>query len=188
MEAFHKTLRNLQVIILALAAGLLILVAIMMHMVLNVKPGGFVGGLGPQFGGLPLLTTVLVGVAVLTLLLSFVLPKFMIDAQISLWKKQVRPIEGELTSWETSDLAWLNRVPAETLSKLLMIFQTSRIVVVSLCEAAGMLSVIAYLLEAHTVALVMAGVAIILMVWHVPTQSSLSSWVFTQIERLKREN
>jgi hypothetical protein len=187
MEAFLRTIRHLQIIIIALAAGLIVLCAVMMYMVLHHKPAGFIVGLGPQWGGIPLLTTVLLGVSAFALLLSFALPVFVLKVQTASWAKQAKPIEGELTSWDSSDLTWLNRMPAETLTKLMMIFQASRIVVVALCEAAGMMSGIAYLLEAHLVSLVMAGISIGLMLWRVPTQASLGNWVFMQVERLKRE-
>ena len=105
----------------------------------------------------------------------------------SQWAKEAQPIAGDLTSWEASDLTWLNRVPNDSLNKLLMAFQTNRIVAVALCEAAGMISGVAYLLEANPISLVLMGMAIGLMIWSVPTQTSLSTWVFSQIERLKRE-
>jgi len=56
------------------------------------------------------------------------------------------------------------------------------------CEAAGMMSGIAYLLEAHLVSLIMVGVSIGLMLWRVPTKTAMGNWVFMQVERLKREN
>lgn len=187
MEAFRKTLSILQVIILALAAGLIVLSAVMIYMVAQVKPGGFIGGAGPQLAGWPLMTTVLDGVSFLNILLSVYLPPLFLKRMTSQWAKEAQPIAGDLTSWEASDLTWLNRVPNDSLNKLLMAFQTNRIVAVALCEAAGMISGVAYLLEANPISLVLMGMAIGLMIWSVPTQTSLSTWVFSQIERLKRE-
>ncbi|MFT3879163.1 MAG: hypothetical protein QM703_05815 [Gemmatales bacterium] len=185
MEAFLKTLRHLQIIIIALAAGLIVLAAVMIYMVLHLKPAGFIGGQGPQWNGVPLLTALFLGIGALNLFLSFVIPLLILKTQTAQWAKQAKPIEGELTTWETSDLTWLDRVPTETLSKLLTIFQSSRIVAVALCEAAGMMCVIAYLLEAHLPSLVMVGISIALMLIRVPTQSTLSNWVFGHIEQLK---
>lgn len=185
MEAFLKTLRHLQIIIIALAAGLIVLAVVMIYMVLALKPAGFIGGQGPQWNGVPLLTTLFLGLGALNLLLSVVVPLLIVKTQTRQWAKQAKPIEGELTSWETSDLTWLDRVPTETLSKLLTIFQSSRIVAVALCEAAGMMCGMAYLLEAHLASLVMVGISIALMLTRVPTQSMLSNWVFGHIEQLK---
>lgn len=185
MEALLKTLRHLQIIIIALAAGLIVLAAVMIYMVLHLKPAGFIGGQGPQWNGIPLLTTLFLGIGALNLFLSFVIPLLILKTQIAQWAKQAKPIEGELASWETSDLTWLDRVPTEALSKLLAIFQSSRIVAVALCEAAGMMCGIAYLLEAHLASLVMVGISITLMLIRVPTQPMLSNWVFAHIERLK---
>jgi len=185
MVVFLKTLRHLQIIIIALAAGLIVLTAVMLYMVLHLKPAGFIGGQGPQWNGVPLLTALFLGIGALNLLLSFVIPVLILKTQTAQWAKQAKPIEGELTSWETSDLTWLDRVPAETLSKLLSIFQSSRIVAVALCEAAGMMCGIAYLLEAHLTSLAMVGLSIALMLIRVPTQPMLSNWVFGHIEHLK---
>jgi hypothetical protein len=187
MEALVKTLRNLQVITLALVAGLMMLTAVMIYMVAQVKPGGFIGVAGPQLGGWPLMTTVLDGVSILTILLAVYLPPIFLKQTVGQWSKEAQPLVGDLTSWEASDLTWLNRVPKDSLNKLLMAFQTNRIVAVALCEAAGMISGVAYLLEANPISLVLMGMAIGLMIWNVPTQTSLSAWVFAQMEKLKRE-
>lgn len=187
MEAFRKTVSILQVIILALAAGLIVLSAVMIYMVIQVKPGGFIGRAGPQLAGLPLMTIVLDGISLITLLISFFLPPLLLNVMTSNWAKKAQPIDGDLASWETSDLTWLDRVPRKSLETLLNLFQTNRIVAVALCEGAGMTSGIAYLLEAHLVSLALVAVAIGLMIWRVPTQTTLSSWVYAQMERLKRE-
>ncbi len=185
MEAFLKTLRHLQIIIIALAAGLIVLGAVMIYMVLQVRPAGFIGGQGPQWNGVPLMTALFLGLGALNLFLSFVVPLLIVKFQTAAWAKQARPLEGELTSWETSDFTWLHRVPVGTLSQLLTIFHSSRIVAVALCEAAGMMCGIAYLLEAQLVSLVMVGISIALMLKQVPTQAMMSNWVFGHIERLK---
>lgn len=185
MEALLKTVRHLQIIIIALAAGLIMLAAVMIYMVLVIKPAGFIAGQGPQWNGVPMLTTLFLGIGALNLFLSFVLPMLLLKTQTALWAKQARPIDGELTSWETSDLTWLDRVPAESLSKLLAIFQSNRIVAVALCEVSGMVCGIAFLLEAHLVSLVMVGISIALMLCRLPSQSRLSNWVYVQIDQLK---
>ena len=186
MEAFRKTVSILQVIIVALAAGLTVLGAVMIYMVIQVKPGGFIGGAGPQLAGLPLLTIVMDGISLVILLLSFFLPPVMLNIMTTNWAKKAQPIDGDLASWETSDLTWLDRVPGESLQTLLNLFHTNRFVSVALCEAAGMISSIAYLLEARFVSLALLVAAITMMIWRVPTQTMLSSWVFGQMERLKR--
>ena len=187
MEAFRKTVSILQVIILALVAGLTVLGAVMIYMVIQVKPGGFIGGAGPQLAGLPLMTMVLDGISFVCLLLSFILPSMLLNIMTSKWARKAQPIEGDLASWETSDLTWLDRVPGESLQTLLNLVHTNRIVSVALCEAAGMISTIAYLLEANLVSLALLVASIAMMIWRIPTQSTLNKWVSSQMERLKRE-
>jgi hypothetical protein len=188
MQAFRKTLSILRVIILALAAGLTVVGAVMIYMVIQVKPGGFIGGAGPQLAGLPLMTIVMDGISLVILLLSFFLPPVLLNIMTRNWARKAQPIEGDLATWETTDLTWLDRVPGESLQSLLNLFHTNRIVSVALCEAAGMISVIAYLLEANFISLALLIASIAMMIWRIPTQSTLNNWVYAQMERLKREN
>ncbi len=79
MPPYLRTLRNTQVIAIALIVGLLILVAILFFMLLQIKPGGFLGGQGPQWNNLPLLTVFLAGLGVVVLGCSLILPSFVTE-------------------------------------------------------------------------------------------------------------
>lgn len=188
MQPFQKTLTIVQVIMITMAAGLIILSGIMIYMVHQVQPGGFLGPKGPELGPLPLITTTLAGTSLLVLILALILPAFILNTQLTWWKKQAQPVQGEFSAWETTDLAWLDRVPSETLTSLLGIFHNNKIMTVALFEGAGMLSAMAYLLEAHWFALTMLILSIVLMLAKVPTQATLNTWLFTQIEQLRRDS
>lgn len=187
MDTFTRTLRNVQVILLALAGGLIFLTVVILFMVAQLKPAGFAGGQGPQWNGLSLFTVLFLGISLLNMLVAVVLPPLILNNQIAQWAKTAEPITAKFDSWETNDNVWLDRVPASTLSGLLQRFQTSRILAAALNEAAGMMCAIAYLLEAHAISLIVIGMAIALMLWHVPTRTSLSQWLFTQIEKLQKD-
>lgn len=187
MDPFRKTLQNIQVIMFALVGGLLMVCFLIIYMVFTVKPGGFIAGNGPQWGNLPLMTTMFVGISVITLILSFVVPAFISRLQIKLGGTPSEPFRGELASWETADQAWLERVPAGTLDKLLNVYQSHKILTVALAEAGGILSAIAYLLEGYWVAIAMVAVVIVSMILRIPTKSTMNAWLFEQVERMKRE-
>lgn len=187
MNTFTKTLRNLQIILLALAGGLIFLAIVIMFMVFQLKPGGFAAGQGPQWNAVPLLTVGFLGLSVFNMLLATFLPPILLKNQISKWARSAEPITTKFDSWEASDLAWIERVPTSTLNELLQRFQTSRIISAALCEAAGMMSAIAYLLEGQAASLIVIGMAIALMFWQIPSKASLGQWLFTQVERMQRD-
>lgn len=187
MDTFTKTLRNVQVILFALVSGLTLLSLVSIYMVFQVKPGGFAAGQGPQWNAVPLLTAGFLGISLLNMMLVFVLPPLLLNNQIRQWTRSAEPVGTKLDSWESSELAWIDRVPLNILGEMLQRFQSNRILCASLCEAAGMLSAIAYLIEGHPASLAMIVLAIVVMFLHIPTKASLGQWLFSQIERLQRE-
>lgn len=187
MNTFTRTLRNLQVILIALAGGLIFLTVIILFMVAQLRPAGFAGGQGPQWNGFSLLTLLFLGISVLNMLLAAFLPPMLLNSQLTQWAKSAEPVTAKFDSWEASDLSWMERLPTSTLDGLLQRFQSSRILTVALCEAAGMMCAIAYLLDANAISLIVIGMAIALMFWHVPTKTSLNQWLFAQVEKLQRD-
>lgn len=186
MDTFTKTLRNTQVITFALAGGLVVLMGMVMYMLLEVKPGGFIGGKGPMLGTWPLLSTILCGISFLNLLLSFLIPPMLLNMQLAAWLKTAQPPTGELAAWETNDLTWLEKVPTTTLNPLLAMFQSNKIITVALCEGTGVLCAVAYLLEAQWFAIVLLLLAIAAMLVRVATKGSLNEWLYAQITKLQQ--
>jgi len=184
------TVRNLQVILFALVGGLVVLMVVIMSVLMQVKPGGFIGAQGPKLGELPLITTVLCGIAVMNLVISLGLPAFVTRTSVGQLAKTVKPVEVEVevevevASWDTEYIAWQEKVPEETMTKLLGIFQAEKIIAGALCEAGGMLAAVAYLLEANWVAVVLLFLCIAAMLMRLPTLDGVNRWLLTQVTRL----
>ena len=187
MQPFHKTLITTQVIMIALAGGLMVVAGVIVYIVLQFKPNGFMGPNPPQIGPFPIITTTLCGMSAVVLLISFIIPRIHAPVLLAYLRKQGQSVVGEFTSWETSDFTWLQRVPSETLDTLLGGFLSTKIVMVALCEGAGMMCAVVYLLESYWIALALIVLAIVLILARVPTQSSLNAWLFTQVEQLRRK-
>lgn len=186
MDHFTKTLRITQVITLALAGGMVVVMAVVMFMLLNVQPAGFLAGKGPQVGGFPLITLVLCSAGVFLLAVSFILPAIITKAQVTQWAKTAVPATGELKDWETNDVAWMEKVDAPSLNRLLMIFQIEKVILAGVCEAAGVLCAVAYLMETQWIAIVLLVLAIASMVGRLATKGSLNQWLYEQFARLQR--
>jgi hypothetical protein len=69
-------------------------------------------------------------------------------------------------------------------SGLLVLRQTTLILVLALLEGAAFLGIIAYLLEGSAIGLGVAGVAVLVMLFHFPTEDRVRSWVRQQEQRL----
>ncbi|HQR42414.1 MAG TPA: hypothetical protein PLX97_07010 [Gemmatales bacterium] len=184
MPPYLRTLRNTQVIAIALILGLLILVAILFFMLVQVKPGGFIGGQGPQWNNLPLLTVFLAGLGVVLLGCSLILPPVVTAMNLKRWQAEATPLAGTLAEWEQAEPAWLEKVPADTLDKLLQVFQSDRLLKLVLPEGAGILGAMAYLLEGHWLAIVVLFLAIATMVLRIPTSASLLQWLAVQMGKV----
>jgi len=179
-----STVRNLQVILFALVGGLVVLMVVIMSVLMQVKPGGFIGVQGPKLGELPLITTVLCGIAVMNLVISLGLPAFITRTSVGQLAKTVKPVEVVVASWDTENIAWQEKMPEETMTKLLGIFQAEKIIAGALCEAGGMLAAVAYLLEANWVAVVLLFLCIAAMLMRLPTLDGVNRWLLTQVTRL----
>jgi hypothetical protein len=171
------TVRNLQVITFALMGGLVVLMTVIMTVLLQAKPEGFVGAKGPKLGEWPLLTVVLSGIASFNLLLALTLPGFISRTNLNGLFRTVEPLPLPANDWETADASWQERIPAETMKKLLGIYQSEKIMGAALAEAGGMLSAMAYLMEAQWVSVVLLFLCIVVMLWRLPTLSSWNTWL-----------
>jgi hypothetical protein len=181
MPPYLRTLRNVQVIAFALITGLVILIAISFFMLTKVKVGGFLGGQGPVWNQVPVMTLVMSGVGALILIMSFIVPPAVTAMNVKPWRQTIVPPEQPWAEWERDDPAWLERVPASTLAGLLQVFQTDRLLKLALSEAAGVIGVMGSLLESLGLAIGVMLLAVVAMVWHVPTQRRLLEWLAKQV-------
>lgn len=180
-----NTVRNLQVIYFALLGGLVVLMGVIMSVLLQVRPEGFIGAKGPKLGDFPLITTVLCGIAAMNLLLALGLPAFITRNNIEQFVKTTGPVNVQMESWDTENVAWQEKLPTETMGKLLGYFMVEKIITAAMCEAGGMLSAVAYLLEAQWVAVVLLFFCIACMLWRLPTVDGVNRWLLTQVSRLQ---
>lgn len=180
-----NTVRNLQVIYFALLGGLVVLMGVIMSVLLQVRPEGFIGAKGPKLGDFPLITTVLCGIAVMNLLLALGLPSFITRSNIDQYARTAGSVNVPMESWESESTTWQEKLPAETMGKLLGYYMVEKIITAAMCEAGGMLSAVAYLLEAQWVAVVLLFFCIACMLWRLPTVDGLNRWLLTQVSRLQ---
>lgn len=179
-----NTVSNLQIIYFALLGGLVVLMVVIMTVLLQVRPEGFIGAKGPRLGDFPLITTVLCGIAAMNLLLALGLPGFITRNNIEQYTKTTSPMNVQVETWDTENTAWQEKLPAETMGRLLGYYQTEKIIVAAMCEAGGLCSAVAYLLEAQWVAVVLLFLCIAVMLWRVPTLDGVNRWLLTQVSRL----
>lgn len=180
MPPYLRTLRNIQVIALALIMGLLILAAIIFFMLTRVKPGGMMGGQGPMWNQIPVVTLVLAGVGGLVLLLSLMVPPVITSMNLMSWRRKTVMPDKAWKEWELTEPGWLEQVKPDALAGLLQVFQMDRLLKLALSEAAGMLGAMGFLLESHGLAMGVMLIAIVAMVYHVPTQAKLLAWLAKQ--------
>ncbi len=180
-----NTIRNLQVIYFALLGGLVVLMGVIMTVLLQVRPEGFIGAKGPKLGEFPLITTVLCGIAAMNLLLALGLPEFITRNNIDQYGRAAGSVKVPMENWEVDSTTWQEKLPVETMGKLLGYYMVEKIITAAMCEAGGMLSAVAYLLEAQWVAVVLLFLCIACMLWRLPTMDGVNRWLLTQVSRLQ---
>lgn len=147
---------QLRLIVLALAMGLGIFTSVALYLVH--------AGNGPLMGAADnLLTIILLGAAVGTLLMQFVVPSLVYGARRQLLAKQ----------------------PSVTRQQLLLAFQVRLVVGCALCEGAGFMAAMAYLMEGHFAALPFIAVALLLILIRLPSSDGLASWLDREEEWLR---
>lgn len=79
-------------------------------------------------------------------------------------------------------LPTLPNLPPGDISQLLTVFQTRLLLRLALLDAAALFAIIAYLIDGHALAVVLAGVGLIKMLLFFPTRGSVQAWMERQAE------
>jgi hypothetical protein len=125
-------------------------------------------------GALPVLSLVAAALLLIQGLLSFVLPNLMTRAALR------RILAG---TWAPPPGA-PPALYATGGAKLMAVRQTTLIVGLALVESVALLGGIAYLVEAQPLALVVVGVALVLMLGRFPNETGVRSWLKQQADTL----
>lgn len=157
----------MQIITGALLAGLLAMAGIMLFLVHTANPPR-------QPPDLPLLALLALGMLAIEFPIALLLPRAQTAGALRLIAAGTwRPPEG------------MDPEQFRTLAdKLLAVRQTALILRLALFEGVGFFACIAYFLEAHPLALAIAGVAFLAMVLNFPTTEGLRTWLRRQQDAL----
>lgn len=165
---FRAQIRVMQIITVGLVMGLVTFLGITIFMVWQQGKG-----LAKQHD-LPIITYVALGFFVLQILLWQIIPNLVAKPSV------IKIAQGTwIPSTQTTGNPAL--IPASDQTKLAFVYQTRLIVGCALLESAGFLACIAYLLEADTVAIALAGIVLLLMLSCFPTPQRVQSWVEHQL-------
>lgn len=158
--------RVMQIIVGAMAAGLVVFLAIVLVMERIDPPGG------PDRAfilGLPMMTLLAVIFGFTCPLMSFVIPGLIADGGLKQLANRAPTAE-----------------PADDAAAIGQLFQTRLIIASALIEGAAFLALIAYMLEHHPVALGVAVALIAVLLSRIPTLDRVQGWMDEQTARLAR--
>lgn len=162
--------RTMQVIVGALAAGVLTFVGV----VLAVVRGGVIGG---QLQQEPLITHVAAGFAVVAAVLWGIVPGLITS-------RMRQAIAGGNKSPLTTKLS--NAAEVRDVAPLTVAYQSRLIVGAALLEGAAFFNLIVYMLEQQPLSLVAAGVLLLIMLTQIPTVSRLEAWVESELSTIEQ--
>lgn len=164
-EFLRPRLRVMQIIAAALVAGATIFLGIALYLVFSQGKG-----LGPP-RDTPLISLVAIAMLIANGTMSLLLPGAVARAGIrSIAASTWSPPQSMRAEQFASDEA-----------KLLSVRQTSQLIGLALWEAVAFISGIAYLLEAQSYILVVAGLALLVMLANFPTAVRTQLWLERQL-------
>jgi hypothetical protein len=162
--------RTLQIIVGAMAAGVLFFVAIVVFALPNAAQAR-------AADSQPLITYVAVGMSVAIGAAWLVVPSAV-----------VRRMRETLVSGSSKEWGIVKHMPnADQIGDaipLAAIYQTGMIIRVALLEGTAFLAAVAYMLERQPIALILVGVLWLMIVSHIPTVSRVESWVDSELASL----
>lgn len=165
-EYIGKVCLTLQIIVGALAGGVLMFLAIVI----------FIGSQNPARAtpDIPLITYIAYSMAAVCAILSFVVPNFVVArARKSL-------VAGDVARWGlVKNLPNVEQLGE--IAPLAAIYQTRTIIGAALCEGAAFMACVAYLIEHQRPMLFVAGLLLLLILRFVPTPSRLESWIENEL-------
>lgn len=162
----RSVVRTLQIIVGALAAGVLMFLAVVLFLVSkNAQPAR---------ATLPTLTYTSVGMSAIIGIAWLVVPGIIVGR-----------MRQSLINGNSSDWGLVKNMPNATelgdVVPLAAIYQTRTIVRAALLEGTAFLACIAYMLEHQAIALALAGLLLLMILSQIPTVSSLESWLEDQL-------
>jgi hypothetical protein len=178
-ELFSRQLRTLQVIIAAITIGAVLFMAIAAAL-------RWTGQVDVPPGDPPIVTIVLLILAVLAGVAAFAVPAKLVDRQ------RRRIAAGTWTAGSgghqgSADIADLLKRTGDT-GKLWLVFHTKSLVGAAFLEAAAFTSIVAYLIHGHPILLgVVAAIFVLLLAAQFPTEGRLDQWLDDQLRRLEQE-
>jgi hypothetical protein len=157
-------LRIMQIIAGALIGGVAIFLGIVLFLVHGL-------GQGPANPQEPMLTYVALLLLVVNVPLASVVPR-MIEARgiAQIAAGTWRPPGAAETSGDAG--------------RLMQLFQQSLIIGLAILEGVAFLACVAYLLEAQSIAVVVAGLPLLFMIIRFPTQNRCQAWLDNQLDRV----
>ena len=170
-EYIRKVTLTLQIIVGALAGGVLMFLAVVVYMVSQNPPAA-----GQEAY---ILTYSAFAMAVVCGIASLVVP-----SQVT-GRARKSLIDGDVSNWglvkNLSNAAELGEV-----AQLAAIYQTRTIIGAALCEGAAFFALVAYQIEHQRSVLFVAIVLLLLIVRHVPTASGLESWIESELTTIQQ--
>ncbi len=186
MDPFRKQLIQMQVIPTVLAAGLLVMIIVVVTVVeLLGRP--VAAKIVLLARNVPLITAVMAGISLFLLFVIILVPPLIERAAIRRVARRGKLAAEALPVWTETDSPWVERPDAELLFQLIQALHNKTILRAALLEALGMLSGMAYLVEAHAASLAFMALSQVWLIVSIPTRAKVSQWVATQIERLRVE-
>jgi hypothetical protein len=159
-EYIGKVARTLQIIVGALAGGVLMFLAVVIYLVSQNPPVA-----APE---VPIITYTAYGFAVCAGIASLVVPSLVSG------RSRQSLIDGDVSQW-----GLVKNLPNATelgeVAMLAAIYQTRTIIGAALCEGAAFFACVAYLLEHQRPVLFVAVVLLLMIARHIPTASGLES-------------
>ncbi len=181
-EAIEPVVRTLQIIVASLVMGVVTFLVIVVGFVPRfIGPqGGPAGGIPPVgFGGMQLITMAALFMGLSALVMSYVLPGVLVTSgRRQIARERKIPEAGKKLS---------PTVQASDPGRLLSLFQNQLIVGAALAEGGAFFAVIAYMLERHPAALVMAAVLLAVLMSRFPTRDRVAAWLDRQLVLLQEE-
>jgi hypothetical protein len=187
-EAVEPVVRTLQIIVASLAMGVVMFLVIVALFIPRIVPAqGPPGGGAPlevfgkqiQGGGMQVITLAAIALGVSSLAMSYVIPGMLV-AQGRRQIARERTITGEPAKLSPT-------AQASDAGRLLGLYQNHLIVGAALAEGGAFFAGIAYMLERHSLALLVALVLIGAILTRFPTRDRLAAWLDRQLALVQEE-
>jgi hypothetical protein len=186
MDPFRKLLIQMQVITVALSAGLLVMIIVVVTVVqlLGRPMAANVQMLAPN---VPMVTAVMAAASLVLLFVAVFIPPLIERVSTRRVARRGSLATDDVPSWVEVDPPWVQRPDAEMLYQLVQSLHNKTILRAAVLEALGLLSGMAYLVEAHAASLAFMGLSQLWLVLSIPTRQKVSQWLAAQVERLRYE-